>query len=219
MDQGIGMIRELDARRGQLVASSPMRSGLAALFALVVLAPGWKQDAASRKPGVFALRNATLALDPASTLTGTLVLRGGLIEAAGTEAPIPADAEIIDATGLHVYPGFIDALSSAGLGDTKRSADERKKSEATAADFVADSLGGMETANRKGIRPEFRAAEVVAFGEEDLRKHHKGGFTAVHVAAPEEYLAGSSAFVRDRKSTRLNSSHSQISYAVFCLKK
>src|SRR2546427_5348167 len=26
-------------------------------------------------------------------------------------------------------------------------------------------------------------------------------------------------FVQDRKSTRLNSSHSQISYAVFCLKK
>src|SRR2546430_6736082 len=29
----------------------------------------------------------------------------------------------------------------------------------------------------------------------------------------------SSLLVRDRKSTRLNSSHSQISYAVFCLKK
>src|SRR5256886_10940486 len=27
------------------------------------------------------------------------------------------------------------------------------------------------------------------------------------------------SFARDRKSTRLNSSHSQISYAVFCLKK
>src|SRR2546430_7781247 len=27
------------------------------------------------------------------------------------------------------------------------------------------------------------------------------------------------SFPRDRKSTRLNSSHSQISYAVFCLKK
>src|SRR2546430_6182251 len=26
-------------------------------------------------------------------------------------------------------------------------------------------------------------------------------------------------YIRDRKSTRLNSSHSQISYAVFCLKK
>src|SRR2546430_7812370 len=30
---------------------------------------------------------------------------------------------------------------------------------------------------------------------------------------------GKSALPRDRKSTRLNSSHSQISYAVFCLKK
>src|SRR5688572_32533369 len=29
----------------------------------------------------------------------------------------------------------------------------------------------------------------------------------------------STAGLRDRKSTRLNSSHSQISYAVFCLKK
>src|SRR2546427_5492114 len=29
----------------------------------------------------------------------------------------------------------------------------------------------------------------------------------------------SSKTIRDRKSTRLNSSHSQISYAVFCLKK
>src|SRR5256886_13130597 len=31
--------------------------------------------------------------------------------------------------------------------------------------------------------------------------------------------AGSVSVARDRKSTRLNSSHSQISYAVFCLKK
>src|SRR5438270_13409176 len=35
------------------------------------------------------------------------------------------------------------------------------------------------------------------------------------------FAAGLAALVegRDRKSTRLNSSHSQISYAVFCLKK
>src|SRR2546429_3107812 len=31
--------------------------------------------------------------------------------------------------------------------------------------------------------------------------------------------AGSTAALRDRKSTRLNSSHGYISYAVFCLKK
>src|SRR2546430_10421088 len=32
-------------------------------------------------------------------------------------------------------------------------------------------------------------------------------------------LAAGTAFNADRKSTRLNSSHSQISYAVFCLQK
>src|SRR2546430_15152021 len=38
-------------------------------------------------------------------------------------------------------------------------------------------------------------------------------------AAPTRPGSGRRAARRDRKSTRLNSSHSQISYAVFCLKK
>src|SRR3712207_8814001 len=33
------------------------------------------------------------------------------------------------------------------------------------------------------------------------------------------YHEGAELFARDRKSTRLNSSHANISYAVFCLKK
>src|SRR2546427_1719291 len=36
---------------------------------------------------------------------------------------------------------------------------------------------------------------------------------------PDRPVAGERRATRDRKSTRLNSSHSQISYAVFCLKK
>src|SRR2546427_4715447 len=50
----------------------------------------------------------------------------------------------------------------------------------------------------------------------------RGGLSAFHGAAGRRSLRG--AYSRwcahqDRKSTRLNSSHSQISYAVFCLKK
>src|SRR5688572_32620761 len=36
---------------------------------------------------------------------------------------------------------------------------------------------------------------------------------------PDWRVSALYGFWRDRKSTRLNSSHSQISYAVFCLKK
>src|SRR2546430_3965016 len=39
----------------------------------------------------------------------------------------------------------------------------------------------------------------------------------LNVSQPKELLT--TLTVSDRKSTRLNSSHSQISYAVFCLKK
>src|SRR5688572_32508081 len=47
------------------------------------------------------------------------------------------------------------------------------------------------------------------------------GFERLHTYCPErEGRSIATAFRRaDRKSTRLNSSHSQISYAVFCLKK
>src|SRR5690349_24874755 len=39
------------------------------------------------------------------------------------------------------------------------------------------------------------------------------------VAAPRQHLGAAGGAARDRKSTRLNSSHVEISYAVFCLKK
>src|SRR2546430_8744238 len=42
---------------------------------------------------------------------------------------------------------------------------------------------------------------------------------ALHKPRSRGRQSAHSQTIRDRKSTRLNSSHSQISYAVFCLKK
>ena len=44
-----------------------------------------------------------------------VVFRDGLIEAAGPEASIPDDAEVIDARGMTVLPGFIDAHVHIGF--------------------------------------------------------------------------------------------------------
>src|SRR2546430_6310057 len=49
----------------------------------------------------------------------------------------------------------------------------------------------------------------------DLHARDRSKELAVHLAARQGHVE----VLRDRKSTRLNSSHSQISYAVFCLKK
>src|SRR5438445_7338963 len=48
-------------------------------------------------------------------------------------------------------------------------------------------------------------------GTHDATRHR------LHAVRPRHVRAGATA--RDRKSTRLNSSHANISYAVFCLKK
>src|SRR2546430_13245474 len=59
-------------------------------------------------------------------------------------------------------------------------------------------------------------------GQRALVRQHHALVEAMQPHAADEALArGGRALGRegDRKSTRLNSSHSQISYAVFCLKK
>src|SRR2546430_5876395 len=45
------------------------------------------------------------------------------------------------------------------------------------------------------------------------------GLAVCVVVFPRVFQYTRNLFLQDRKSTRLNSSHSQISYAVFCLKK
>ncbi|HTK36990.1 MAG TPA: hypothetical protein VL325_00735, partial [Pyrinomonadaceae bacterium] len=64
----------------------------------------------------IAITNARIVTVSGDTIEkGTVVVRDGLIESVGANAKIPADAQTIDATGLTVYPGFIDALTSLGM--------------------------------------------------------------------------------------------------------
>ena len=44
-----------------------------------------------------------------------LLLAGGKIAGIGTDLTAPEDAEIFDADGLDVYPGFVDAHTHIGL--------------------------------------------------------------------------------------------------------
>jgi imidazolonepropionase-like amidohydrolase len=48
---------------------------------------------------------------------GTVVIRGNRIEAVGANVAVPAGAQVIDAKGGEVYPGFIDARTSIGLNE------------------------------------------------------------------------------------------------------
>src|SRR2546430_12793606 len=65
------------------------------------------------------------------------------------------------------------------------------------------------TAGGRGVVESARIAECLDGIARQARREHEIFSCGPYGARPYE----------DRKSTRLNSSHSQISYAVFCLKK
>ncbi len=68
------------------------------------------------KAGTFAITNARIVtVSSAPIENGTVIISGGKITAVGANAAIPAGAERIDAKGLSVYPGMIDAGTNLGL--------------------------------------------------------------------------------------------------------
>src|SRR5688572_32682843 len=77
------------------------------------------------------------------------------------------------------------------------------------------------------FRSDLETGQWVVPGEGDLgrglTKAYYGGFSPrlgfAWTMNEKTVVRGGYGMVQDRKSTRLNSSHSQISYAVFCLKK
>src|SRR5437588_1340493 len=110
---------------------------------------------------------------------------------------------------------------------------------------AAGFLGQRVTADLRGYGTEVVGLDVVPGGDDDLlveavdvqdrdalgqlmRDHrvtsvvHAGGISGPHVANDQPALVaainimGTTNLLEDRKSTRLNSSHTVISYAVFC---
>src|SRR2546427_1342409 len=69
------------------------------------------------------------------------------------------------------------------------------------------------------LAPWFADDSIVLEYQQPQRWLARGALFDDLATASMEAVARSSNSAPDRKSTRLNSSHSQISYAVFCLKK
>src|SRR5580704_7390196 len=64
----------------------------------------------------IALKGAKLLTITHGTIqNGTVIMQGGKITAIGANVSIPANAQIIDATGMTIYPGLIDSETQLGL--------------------------------------------------------------------------------------------------------
>ena len=71
---------------------------------------------AAAQSGVTLIQNATILTVTKGTIEkGSILIRDGKIAAVGREVRAPAGATVIDATGLFVLPGIIDAHSHIGV--------------------------------------------------------------------------------------------------------
>ncbi|HTI49977.1 MAG TPA: amidohydrolase family protein, partial [Planctomycetaceae bacterium] len=139
------------------------------------------------EPRTFAIVKGRLVLSPEEELDqGTLVIRDGLIAAVGRDLPLPPDAEVIDATGLTVYPGFIDAASSALLDAEKIPA----PAAARPIDFSRLALAATAPDNRKSLSPDLLAHQVLKSDTALLATRRELGFTAVHLLPTGRIAAG-----------------------------
>ena len=68
--------------------------------------------------GTYVIKNAKIfPMTGPMIANGTVVISGGKIQAVGANVAAPAGAQVIDASGLSVYPGMMDAGTSLGLSE------------------------------------------------------------------------------------------------------
>lgn len=86
-----------------------LRSSIVGAAALLLAAGG------ASAQETLVIRGGTVHPVSGPAYVGTVVVQDGKIAAAGANAAAPASARVIDAAGLHVYPGMFDAGSELGL--------------------------------------------------------------------------------------------------------
>jgi imidazolonepropionase-like amidohydrolase len=137
------------------------------LVALVLAAslaiPAWTQNAA---PTSYAIKGGKVfTLAGATIENGTVLVRDGKIAAVGAGIAIPADAQVIDASGLEVYPGMFDPITQMGLNEVS----------AVSATLDVSELGDYN--------PELVAATAVNPASAHIAITRANGITEV-IAAP-----------------------------------
>lgn len=186
-------------KHSRSLASRWVPALLALAVAHLALAPQGRAD----EPQVFAIRGARIVpVASAPVEKGNVVLRDGLIEAVGADAPIPADARVIDGAGLVVYPGLIDAGSDLVLQGAVAAAapaatagqGRRRTTPATPAPAPTPAPAApAETAGN--MNAWFRAADNLTDGGTRAEAARAAGITTVLAVPTRGIFVGQSAVV------------------------
>lgn len=146
---------------------------------------------AQTRTDTFAITNAQVVTVSGPILSrATVVIRGGLIEAVGENAKVPADARVIDGSGLTVYPGFFDAYTSLGIPARPPQAQQTPQMQVTQTTQSQSNSNYAE-----GLRPEEEVINRLRAGEAQFETNRNAGFTTVLTVSRDGVFNGQSALI------------------------
>jgi len=152
------------------------------LLACMIATSAFAQSVILNSPGkkpLVAIRNATIVpVTSAPIPNGTIVFNNGVITAVGANIAIPANATVIDGTGLFVYPGLIDSGSHVGLEE------------------ISAVPGTVDTAELGDINPNARAEIAVNPHSNIIPVTRVNGITTVVTEPEGGIISGSSAMIQ-----------------------
>jgi imidazolonepropionase-like amidohydrolase len=161
-----------------------------------------RRSAEGAKAALYAIKGATIHTSAGPVIAnGTIVMRNGVIDDIGANVTVPADAFVIDAAGLHMYPGLIDMDNAAPLegGETQAAAGGgggRGGGGGGGATQTFATLEEAERAKRTAIlRPHYMAAENLRPGTPALQALSSAGVTSVLAVPSQGIFKGQSALV------------------------
>ena len=158
----------------------------------------------ARAPG-YAITNARIVTAAGPVIDkGTVVMREGIIEDVGAAVTAPADALLVDGTGLVVYPGMIDMSNSSVV---------EVRTTTTQAPPAAPAAGGRgrgavvatpdsvtwadqeREARARYLHPDVDAASLVELDGDDVRRLAAAGITTALAVPSQGIIRGQSALV------------------------
>lgn len=134
---------------------------VARIFSLLLIVVTFVIQAQSSKGkyGSFALTNATIETITNGTITnGTVLIRDGRIAEVGNNITVPQGFEVIDCSGLKIYPGMIDGGTQVGLNEV---GSDKKTQDFNEAGEVVPQLKALTAVNpNSAIIPVTRVSGV-----------------------------------------------------------
>jgi len=165
----------------------------AVAVALALLAPALTAQPQPERPDrplYYAVEGARIVTAPGRVVEdGTIVFSRGVVSAVGRDVEIPPQAWVVDGSGLTVYPGLIDGLTTLGVDGAGTGDGE----EGARGD---DYSWGAE--DRPATTPWRSGAEEFGPSDDALRRWRDGGFTTVVTAPDRGFVSGEASVVNLR---------------------